>query len=157
MTGMARGCIAVGVDGSAGSRHALDWGLAEAHLRGCALEVVTVVPEQDDPVTLAMDRVEATRMLRALVEDARADRHGSSAIRSRVLVGPPVEELSLISENVDLVVLGSHGVTGLIHSALGSTSDAVARMSDCPVVIVPVRERATGTSLTASGSTGTRR
>ena len=37
---------------------------------------------------------------------------------------------------VDLIVMGSHGYTGLTHFLLGSTTDKVVRSATCPVMIV---------------------
>ena len=39
--------------------------------------------------------------------------------------------------DVDLVVMGTHGRTGLDRYLLGSVTERVARLSDVPVVIVP--------------------
>jgi nucleotide-binding universal stress UspA family protein len=38
----------------------------------------------------------------------------------------------------DLVVMGTHGRTGLAHVLLGSVAEAVVRAAPCPVVTVPV-------------------
>ena len=40
------------------------------------------------------------------------------------------------SENVDLIVIGSHGHTGVEHLLFGSTAEKVIRKSTCPVLIV---------------------
>ena len=41
------------------------------------------------------------------------------------------------SENdVDLIVMGSHGYTGLAHFLLGSTTEKVLRSAYCPVMTV---------------------
>ncbi len=37
---------------------------------------------------------------------------------------------------VDLIIMGSHGYTGLTHFLLGSTTDKVVRSATCPVMIV---------------------
>lgn len=39
--------------------------------------------------------------------------------------------------NADLIVLGTHGRTGLNHFLMGSVAEHVARKSACPVLIVP--------------------
>jgi len=38
--------------------------------------------------------------------------------------------------NSDLIVIGSHGYSGLTHFLLGSTSEKVLRSAICPVMIV---------------------
>ncbi len=39
-------------------------------------------------------------------------------------------------DNVDLIVLGSHGRTGITHVVLGSVAERVAQKAPCPVLIV---------------------
>ena len=45
-----------------------------------------------------------------------------------------VEEAT--SRPADLIVIGTRGLTGLKHVALGSVADRVARMAPCPVLTV---------------------
>lgn len=56
----------------------------------------------------------------------------------RILSGHPASEiLNLIGEEkVDLVVMGTHGLTGLAHFFLGSTAEKVVRRADCSVLTV---------------------
>src|SRR6516162_2147052 len=66
-----------------------------------------------------------------------------SGIRShRVLhAGPPGEVICWLAEHreCDLIVMGTHGRTGLRHLLLGSVAEYVIRHARCPVVTV--RER----------------
>jgi universal stress protein A len=39
-------------------------------------------------------------------------------------------------ENADVVVIGSHGRTGLSHALIGSVAETVVRHSSCPVLVV---------------------
>jgi nucleotide-binding universal stress UspA family protein len=56
----------------------------------------------------------------------------------RVLSGHPASEiLNFIElEGVDLVVMGTHGLTGLAHFFLGSTAEKVVRRASCSVLTV---------------------
>ena len=38
--------------------------------------------------------------------------------------------------DIDLIVLGSHGRTGLMHALLGSVAERVIRKAPCPVLTV---------------------
>jgi universal stress protein A len=44
-------------------------------------------------------------------------------------------------ENVDLIVMATHGYTGLKHFLLGSTTERVVKIAPCPVLVVRQRER----------------
>lgn len=52
--------------------------------------------------------------------------------------GPPFREILKAAEEIpaDLIVLGTHGRTGLAHVFLGSVAERVVRRAPCPVVTV---------------------
>jgi universal stress protein A len=39
-------------------------------------------------------------------------------------------------ENADIIVIGSHGRTGLSHVLIGSVAETVVRHASCPVLVV---------------------
>jgi nucleotide-binding universal stress UspA family protein len=53
-------------------------------------------------------------------------------------VGKPAEEILQVArdEAVDLIVMGTHGRTGLRHVLLGSIAETVVRTAPCPVFTV---------------------
>jgi nucleotide-binding universal stress UspA family protein len=61
------------------------------------------------------------------------------------LTGNPVVEIRKFAEghNIDLIVMGSHGRTGLSRLLMGSIAEGVMRKARCPVLIVkqPHKER----------------
>jgi nucleotide-binding universal stress UspA family protein len=124
--------IRVAADGSAGSRRALEWALDEAGLRGCAVELVSVYdPARDGGRAAAESAVHAT------MDDIVAGRGELPTVSWHVVAGEPADVLTRESAHSELLVMGSHGVTGLRHSALGSVADLCARTAECPVVILP--------------------
>ncbi|MGH7808992.1 MAG: universal stress protein, partial [Candidatus Binatia bacterium] len=42
------------------------------------------------------------------------------------------------NEGTDLIVMSSHGRTGLSRMLIGSVTDKILRGSSCPVLVVPV-------------------
>ncbi len=58
-------------------------------------------------------------------------------IDKELLVGFPADEISRISEDHDLIVMGTTGDSDLLNKLFGSVSSAVARRSDCPVILIP--------------------
>jgi nucleotide-binding universal stress UspA family protein len=64
------------------------------------------------------------------------------AIELRVLVGQPFERIleTATHEKVGLIVLGTHGRTGLAHLVMGSVAERVVRLAPCPVLTVKESE-----------------
>ncbi len=60
-------------------------------------------------------------------------------------VGTPSRRLvEMVKEHgVDLLVMGTHGATGLSHILLGSTAERVVRLCPCPVLTVKVGQAST--------------
>lgn len=58
----------------------------------------------------------------------------------RLLHGSAVPEIvqCAADEDVDLVVIGSHGRRGLLRMVMGSVAEGVVRKADCPVLTVKV-------------------
>jgi len=65
----------------------------------------------------------------------------------RVLSGhPAMEILNFIDqEKVDLVVLGTRGLTGLAHFFQGSTAEKIVRRANCSVLTVHQPKKSTTT------------
>lgn len=59
-------------------------------------------------------------------------------VQARLLPGDPAAEVLRIvrEERCDLVVVGTHGRTGLPRLVLGSVAERIARRSPCPVLVV---------------------
>jgi len=59
-------------------------------------------------------------------------------VELRVLVGHPFERIleTAVREKVALIVLGTHGRTGLAHAIRGSVAERVVRLAPCPVLTV---------------------
>ena len=58
-----------------------------------------------------------------------------------LLIGVPFEEIVryAVEREIDLIVMPTHGRTGLAHFLLGSTAERVISHSDCPVVVIRTR------------------
>lgn len=56
----------------------------------------------------------------------------------RLLSGDPVEEIlkAAKAEKADVIVLGTHGTTGLARLLLGSVAESVLRAAECPVLTI---------------------
>jgi nucleotide-binding universal stress UspA family protein len=94
------------------------------------LEVPTEVRE-----TIAIDLRERART--ALQEFLPPQLRGWP-LELLVAVGHPFEQIleTAAAKHVDLIVMGTHGRTGLTHMMLGSVAERVVRLASCPVLTV---------------------
>jgi nucleotide-binding universal stress UspA family protein len=65
-------------------------------------------------------------------------------IRSRKIVrtGKPFYEINqyALEENISLIIIATHGHTGMEHILFGSTAEKVVRKAPCPVLVVRTGE-----------------
>jgi nucleotide-binding universal stress UspA family protein len=78
----------------------------------------------------------ATTELDKFVAEHLAD--AEFTVVPRVLMGRPFMEIIRYARDkqIDLIVLGTHGRTGLKHVLLGSVAERVVRKSPCPVLTI---------------------
>ena len=143
--------ILVATDFSQTSEHALEYARALATSFGGTLHLLHVVP---DPViasawseAYAYDltalgerlRLDAERRLAEKVQTIR-----DVAVTAEALVGRPATIIALTAaeRGADLIVMGTHGRSGVTHLFMGSVAERVVRSAPCPVLTV--RERASG-------------
>jgi nucleotide-binding universal stress UspA family protein len=135
--------IVVAVDGSEHARRALAWSLAEARVRGAALEAIHVwqmppvgeypsMASAFDPKTF---RSAGQHILDRALEGV--DEHGLVRPIERILSeGSPSGMILDAAKGADLVVVGSRGLGGFVGLLLGSVSHQLAHHAACPVVVV---------------------
>ena len=85
---------------------------------------------------MAVDLIEMAQ--NDLKDIAMARLNESLSVSPKVGVGGPVEEIVRVArdEGVDLIIMGTHGRTGLRHALMGSVAEAVMRAAPCPVFTV---------------------
>jgi nucleotide-binding universal stress UspA family protein len=141
------GRIVVGVDDSLHARTALHWALREGVLRQATVEAVHVwqPPIAALPfgatMPLSIDEGEIDAAARSeldkAVDLALADlgEPVPEVIRTAI-PGSAALTLVDISNDADLLVVGSHGRTGLARLVLGSVANTCVQHAACPVVVV---------------------
>ena len=129
------------------SKSSLPWGCefaekfgAELHLLHVLQDLIAMVPEPGlafpppgDYLRELQDAAE--RALSQLPDEEWCSR--VSIVRA-TRQGPPfVEIIRYARENdIDLMILGTHGRSGLAHVLLGSVAERVVRKSPCPVLTI---------------------
>jgi nucleotide-binding universal stress UspA family protein len=63
---------------------------------------------------------------------------GDVPVQTLVRTGTPFREITETARSLgaDMIVLTTHGYTGLMHGLLGSTAERIVRYADCPVLVV---------------------
>ncbi|WP_258060909.1 universal stress protein [Arthrobacter sp. 4R501] len=132
--------IAVGVDGSAESRFALEWAVTEARLRHGQVRAVTAweyPPETAGMEAMIWDSNILEPTARGMQTDILkgADTEGVD-VTGDVVQGPTVTVLINASKDADLLVVGSRGHGGFTGLLLGSVSTQVLHHAACAVLVV---------------------
>ena len=87
-------------------------------------------------------KVAATEEAELAKWKSRALELGVKEVAIRVLAGTPWDQiLTAVGSDraIDLIVMGTHGRTGLQHVLLGSVAERVVRQAPCPVLVVRMR------------------
>jgi nucleotide-binding universal stress UspA family protein len=81
-------------------------------------------------------REQAQAEMSELVSSLEAE--AAQRVTSQVYVGTPAATIVKFAEDhpIDLIVMGTHGRTGLEHLMLGSVAEKVVRRAPCPVLVV---------------------
>jgi nucleotide-binding universal stress UspA family protein len=79
------------------------------------------------------------KRLDAFVRDNFPNEHAGGKIRQKVGIGTPYRAIvdAAVMEGADLIVMSTHGRTGLAHMLVGSVTERVLRRAPCPVLAVP--------------------
>lgn len=140
--------ILVTTDFSGQSLPAVRYALALGGKTGASVTLLNVVETASslsgmEALVLARTDAEvaalAGKQLEAL---ARRESKGEGKITTVVRTGQPFHEIALAAGEraADLIVIATHGHTGLKRVWLGSTAERVVRHAPCPVLTVPTRE-----------------
>jgi nucleotide-binding universal stress UspA family protein len=134
------------IDFSDASRSALETAADLARRNGASLTLFHAYPV---PGYTFPDGsfVASSKMLEELADQAK--RHldewkaiaaglGVAAVDAATAVGEPAHEIVAFAKEkgADLVVVGTHGRTGLQHALMGSVAERVVRKAPCPVLTV---------------------
>lgn len=132
-------------DGSEGAEVAIEWGVALADVYDMAVHSVYSVDigrfESLEAVGDIYDALEESgrNALETVRSRARAD---DLTVTGHIASGPAARAILSYSEehDVDMIVMGTHGRTGVERYLIGSVTETVVRNADVPVCCVPMDE-----------------
>jgi nucleotide-binding universal stress UspA family protein len=138
------GVIVVGVDGSEGAAHALEFAIKEAAVRGARLRLVSA---WEIPASVLASVVASKEFYEEFRENAVAVVREAAARVAElepkveheeiVVEGQAAKTLLANSEDAELLVVGRRGHGSFREMLLGSISRQVVVHAKCPLVIVP--------------------
>ena len=146
----------VATDFSAASEAATTYAFQLARSLGARVTLLHVVPESDVEVMGALRGhlqshvsheafmqtfyTEAEQRLAALVDNANAQ----ELVQERLIVtGQPASEIVswAIAKQAQVILVGTHGRSGLERVLLGSVAEHVLRLASCAVLVVPTPQK----------------
>lgn len=138
--------ILVPIDFSVHSKNALKYAVPMARQFGASLHLVYVVEPTIYPADLGFGQVvlpgveeelrqKGAQELEVLIEREIGDRVPAT---SSVRTGNPHHEILSEAEEkrVDLIIVATHGHSGVEHMLFGSTADRIVRHARCPVLTI---------------------
>lgn len=142
--------ILVPIDFSEPSKNALRYAISFAKHFGAELLVEYVVEPAVYPADLSFGqmgipniekelRERGKKELRRLLEE---DIGEGLMARAIIRTGKPFLEIIAVAreQNVDIIIIATHGHTGVEHIIFGSTAEKVVRKAPCPVLVVRSQE-----------------
>ena len=143
----------VPIDFSTHAEQALDYAIGLARTLNARLTVLHVmqpVPMAGVDMGVALPATylqEVEEAVQGSMEDALARVTAAALTGERVvLYGVPFQEIveAAKARQVDLIVMGTHGRTGLLHVLLGSVAEKVIRLAPCSVLVARKVAEASG-------------
>src|SRR5262245_60035685 len=135
--------ILVPTDFSDASKQALPYAVALARQFNASITVIHVVPA---PVPAGLNHIGIVLEEKRLTSEAETalarfrekEFPPELKLDTLLLAGGPAHTLCEAAKTVeaDLIILATHGHTGLKHFLLGSTAERVVRHAPCPVLVV---------------------
>ncbi|MGD1046190.1 MAG: universal stress protein [Bacteroidota bacterium] len=142
--------ILVPIDFSEHSKNALKYAIPFAEKFKASIDLIYVVEPTIYPADFSFGqigfpnveeelRTRGSNELEHLVKKEIADKVVSRKI---VRTGKPFYEINqyALEENMSLIIIATHGHTGMEHILFGSTAEKVVRKAPCPVLVVRAGE-----------------
>lgn len=128
--------VGIGYDGSAESEHALTAARQLASRHGATVKALWVVSlenvREERPIPADWPQTAQLLVARCLDQLRRID-----GVEGDAVYGGPREELSGLSDRVDLLVIGSRGYGPIGRLFHGSVSSYLVKHVSCPLLVLP--------------------
>ncbi len=135
--------IVLAVDGSEISRNAVKYAIELARQSNGTIIAIHVIPPID---VMDIETFNPEKILEGLKEEGKkilseVDELAAKAgvkVQTSIETGVPFEKICAVAEALgcDLILMGSHGRTGIGKVLIGSVTERVISRATCPVLVV---------------------
>jgi len=142
--------ILTAIDFSDNSGYAFDYALSLARQFNAELTLLHVINEPVDLRGFYVPHISFEELekeietgAKSMMEEFCREKLGDyKKVKTSIVSGTPFEEIirTATDMNASLIVMGTHGRTGLDHIIFGSTAERVVRSASCPVLTVHLPE-----------------
>ena len=112
--------------------HVIDsWAGYPWYTEGAPQNILTVVKHLEELTTVKLEQV------------AKELGKKKESVKTFLSNGVPAEEIVRVAEqeSIDLIIMGTHGWSGVRHMLLGSVAEKILRAAPCPVLVVkPIKK-----------------
>lgn len=126
--------VVVPLDGSKNAENALPMAAAMARAYGAPIRLVHVL---DDDLARNQADIDRAQEQFAAYGARLAEREGLPEARATVLTGSAARAVIDFAEGAQMVVLATHGRSGLKATLIGSVADKIVRGANVPTLVVP--------------------
>ncbi len=137
--------ILVATDGSENARRAASYGINIAKTTGAEVHALYVISTQHAVTTRtvmgwseAFEEYLANKGGAAIADVKNLGEEAGVKVEPAFLKGIPADKILEYAEesNIDLIVMGTHGLTGIKKFLIGSVAEKVVRHSRVPVMVI---------------------
>ena len=142
--------ILVPIDFSEHSKNALKYAIPFARQFKASIDLIYIVEPAIYPADFSFGQVGfpnvenelSTRGDKELAALIKKEISGKVKARKIVRTGKPFYEINQYAqeERIDLIIIATHGHSGMEHILFGSTAEKVVRKAPCPVLVVRTGE-----------------
>lgn len=137
--------ILVATDGSENARRAASYGVNIAKATGAEVHALYIISTQHAVTTRtvmgwseAFEEYLANKGGVAIADVEKLGKEAGVKVEPVFLKGIPADKILNYAEenNIDLIVMGTHGLTGIKRFLIGSVAESVVRHSKAPVMVI---------------------
>jgi nucleotide-binding universal stress UspA family protein len=137
--------ILIATDGSENARRAASYGVNIAKATGAEVHALYIISTQHAVTTRtvmgwseAFEEYLANKGGVAIADVEKLGKEAGVKVEPVFLKGIPADKILEYAEenNIDLIVMGTHGLTGIKRFLIGSVAESVVRHSKAPVMVI---------------------